>query len=136
MSALVLGLAIAAGAAVSNQPASQHPGGTPGNVATAAIRQSVVTTEIPAGFRPANRTARASAFEVESPRPVTFRPRHVKSQTLRAAVAGAAVGLFAGAAMGYVVTNKSYCDTCGLAGLVYGAPIGGVLGGIIAVKWR
>jgi uncharacterized membrane protein len=46
------------------------------------------------------------------------------------------MGLFAGAALGYVVTTRSDCDDCGLLGPVVGAPIGSVAGAVVAVQLK
>jgi hypothetical protein len=47
---------------------------------------------------------------------------------------GAVIGLFAGAGIGYTITNDPDCDTCALPGIMLGAPIGAVIGAIVAVR--
>jgi hypothetical protein len=129
MNTLFLGLALMA--------ATAAPPGLPDNTAappisTRTIREAIAAPAIAPAIESSAGVTRALASS--QPVPVTFRPRHVKSAKMRAAVAGAVAGLFAGATIGYVVTNTSGCDTCGLAGICYGMPIGSVVGGVIGAK--
>jgi len=130
--ALFLGLAIMAGSACSSTP-------------TIAQERSAAALEMTPVFRQAVASHasvlsqpvwRQHTLVPEPLRQPTFRPRHVKSPTLRAAVAGAAMGLFAGAAIGYVMTNRSGCDTCALQGLFLGAPIGSGVGAVLGMHWK
>jgi hypothetical protein len=66
--------------------------------------------------------------------PPTFRPHHLKSRKAQQALMGAVIGLFGGAGVGYLMTNDPDCDMCGLPGIMLGAPIGAVIGAIVAVR--
>jgi hypothetical protein len=132
MDALFLGLAIMVGSAGSGA-AAVLPQGSPAGAETRVSRQGLMTPNGTPGLRPVWPKLPPVSEQL---RPPTFRPRHVKSPTLRAAITGAVVGLFAGAAIGYAATNRSGCDTCGLSGICMGAPIGAGVGALLAVQWR
>ena len=122
MQTVILGLAIMIGGA--------HANGAPAHILRQASMTMPRSSPALMPIRPERPFAR------EQQRPATFRPQHVKSPKLRAGVAGAAMGLLAGAVLGYVVTTRSDCDDCGLSGLALGAPIGSVLGAVVAVRMK
>ena len=130
MHALFLGLAIAIGPGYPDAAwIAQHR--PPGPLLSEISRYATLSEATPAQFMRLDRLQ--DMRQQASP---TFRPRHVKSAKLRAAIAGAAIGFFGGAALGYAMTNRSGCDMCGLQGLVYGAPVGAVAGAIAGVHLK
>ena len=133
MQPVILGLAIVIGGAHANVGAAAHESPSAGVAPAHMLRQASMTMPRSPALTPV-RPERS--FAREQQRPATFRPQHVKSPKLRAGVAGAAMGLLAGAVLGYVVTTRSDCDDCGLSGLVLGAPIGSVVGAVVAVRLK
>jgi hypothetical protein len=75
----------------------------------------------------------ASRLEATRSADTQFRPTHVRNRTLKRAVAGAAIGMLAGGAIGYVVRDREGCDMCGFSGVVYGAVIGLGAGAAVGV---
>ncbi|HEY7502151.1 MAG TPA: hypothetical protein VH740_26765 [Vicinamibacterales bacterium] len=129
MDALIAGLALVVSAAGATAPApdTHSPAAI---VAPQSIRQAMQATEL----RPDPDAAmfqRLPGNILGLPHTTTFRPRHVKNPRMRATIAGAGLGMLAGAVIGYVVTNRSNCDMCGFAGLTFGVPIGGVAGSML-----
>jgi hypothetical protein len=73
------------------------------------------------------------------PRAPKVSAAHVSAPTseerkAQAALMGAVAGLFGGAGIGYALTKGPDCDMCGPQGIVLGAPIGAVVGAIVAVR--
>jgi hypothetical protein len=131
MDALIVGLAIVVNTAAAN-PSAADTRAVAGLTTPQTIRQAVERNDIPldsgltAGFQ--------KPGILGQPHTTKFRPRHLKSAKLQAAVAGAGLGLLAGAVIGYGVTTRAGCDMCGLQGLTIGAPIGGAVLSLLAVK--
>jgi hypothetical protein len=132
MDALFLGLAIMAVGAGGNLPGIPREHSPAAPAVTQTFREAVVnpndTPSLNLAVRPEHALAR-QRFQ-----PPTFRPQHLKSRKAQAALMGAVAGLFGGAGIGYALTNGPDCDMCGLQGIVLGAPIGAVVGAIVAVR--
>jgi hypothetical protein len=132
MDILFLGLAIMALGAGGNIPGIPHERSPAAPAATQTFREAVVnpkdTPSLKLTVRPEHALARQRL------QPPTFRPQHLKSPKAQAALTGAVVGLFGGSGIGYALTNGPECDMCGLQGIALGAPIGAVVGAIVAVR--
>jgi hypothetical protein len=81
--------------------------------------------------------ANASDLErnrLQARRKAAVRPlagRRFPARRIAAGLAGAVVGVFAGAAIGEAMDSPCDCDSPGLAGALIGVPIGATLGAII-----
>jgi hypothetical protein len=130
MNAFVLGLALVANTA---SPSVQPNAQVPAVVAAPVIERAIAKIEI--AREPGPRAEFQPPGMFGPPYTTRFRPQHVKSPRLRSAVAGAGVGLLAGAAIGFLAMNRDGCDTCGLGGIAVGMPIGSVIGTVIGANW-
>jgi uncharacterized protein YcfJ len=114
---LVLGALVASLAGAPAKPAN--------SLSTASRNPALLRTIVVA--TPAGRFGRTPGLGAQ------FRPNHVKNRRLERAVAGAALGMLAGGAIGYVVRNREGCDMCGFSGVMYGGAIGLGAGAAVGV---
>ena len=132
MHTLCLGLAMMVAGAGGNIAGIPHDRSNAAPAVMQTFREAVVNPQdtriVMPTVRPENAVARQT---FKQPR---FRPVHRQSRKAQAAVLGAALGLFGGVGIGYVLTNRPDCDTCGLPGIMFGAPIGAVVGAIVATR--
>jgi hypothetical protein len=135
MDSLVLGLAIIVGASgmvTSGTISGTAPSGPAAVPVVQTLGEAIADPTQSAGLKTPVRLERTVA--AQRVQPPTFRPQHLKGRKAQQALMGAVIGLFAGAGIGYTVTNDPDCDTCALPGLMLGAPIGAVIGAIVAVR--
>ena len=60
-------------------------------------------------------------------------PRYEGNRRLRTVVASTVAGMLAGGFIGYLLDRECACESPGLAGLVYGVPIGAGAGAAVGI---
>jgi hypothetical protein len=115
-----------------------------GGVASAQIAPAVDVAPTARGdlpSQPAMRRPRPVEAERRPWLPTLFQPtaasppaRFSKTDRVVAIAAGAFLGFWGGARLGYAVTANDRDDTSGLRGVVVGAPVGAVVGALVGFR--
>ena len=131
MHAVFLGLAIiAAGSTVGMAPAPLDPSPLVTSSPTTLKAASVGPTR----FDGVGSARMSGPLRLSQSAPPTIRTGPSMSRRAAVAMLGAIAGIYAGAEMGYLVTKRDGCDTCGVAGAMIGVPVGATVGAIMALR--